>query len=295
MGLSIAAHPRLDDVAVAKVRDVIHAASSHDDLAPLSEHVLFHLRHGSDGTDEHLVASIDGETVGYLHLDRTDAVAGPAVELVVHPAHRRTGVGTALVRAAIGRSSDPRLRLWAHGELAAAYHLASALGFTKARELWQLRRSLHATLPRVDDADGVVITPFVPGRDEAGWLALNSQVFAEHPEQGRFDQRDLELRMGESWFDPRGFLIAWRGARMVGFHWVKVQGGVGEIYVLGVAPDERGTGLGRVLAVRGLEYMRSLDLGAAMLYVDADNQPARALYESLGFLHWDTDVMFART
>ena len=91
------------------------------------------------------------------------------------------------------------------------------------------------------------------------------------------------------------FLVAHRAGAMVGFHWVKVHGGVGEIYVLGVSPTERGSGLGRLLAVRGLEYMRALDLGAAMLYVDADNVAARALYESLGFLHWDTDVMFARS
>ena len=30
-----------------------------------------------------------------------------------------------------------------------------------------------------------------------------------------------------------------------------------------------------------------------MLYVEADNSPAIAVYERLGFTHWDTDVMFA--
>ncbi|MBV5268365.1 MAG: hypothetical protein JZU67_07720, partial [Burkholderiaceae bacterium] len=31
-----------------------------------------------------------------------------------------------------------------------------------------------------------------------------------------------------------------------------------------------------------------------MLYVDANNQAAISLYESLGFAHWDTDVMFRK-
>jgi mycothiol synthase len=31
-----------------------------------------------------------------------------------------------------------------------------------------------------------------------------------------------------------------------------------------------------------------------MLYVDADNERAIALYTKLGFTRWETDVMFSR-
>ena len=45
----------------------------------------------------------------------------------------------------------------------------------------------------------------------------------------------------------------------------------------------------------GLRYLRSRGLFQAMLYVDESNRTAIRLYESLGFTHWDTDVMFSRS
>jgi mycothiol synthase len=287
------------------VLTLVALATEEDGVGPLSEHVMLHLRYGGDFGARNLLLFADRELAGYAHLDPTDPVAGPSGELVIHPAHRRQGLGLALVRALVAEAGERQLRLWAHGDLPGAARLAAAGGFERARALWQMRRSLQARLDTPQVAEGIAIRTFVPGRDEDAWIDLNSRAFSRHPEQGAWTRADLDLREREPWFDPAGFFLAERAGKTAGFHWTKIHGrgdetgshdheAIGEVYVVGVDPDERGTGLGRALTLVGLRYLRGRGLFQVMLYVDADNTPAIRLYESLGFTHWDTDVMFGR-
>ena len=319
---------RLDGAELAAVSELIDAATTADGVRPLNEHVMLHLRHGGDEDTRHLLArDSDGVLAGYAHLDVTDEVEGASVELVVHPMHRGQGHGRALVETAAATAEDAGsrgLRLWSHGSHASARALASRLGFTRVRSLWQMRRSLYAPIPEASPPTGVTMRAFRPGADEQAWLDLNARAFADHPEQGSWTSADLHRRMRESWFDPSGFFVAEREAtsdhgepRMVGFHWTKVHGGrpnhdhtrdpigphehsghghdpIGEVYVVGVDPSERGTGIGQALTIVGLCHLRGLGLSEAMLYVDEQNAAAIALYQALGFTHWDTDVMYAR-
>ncbi|GAA1383725.1 MULTISPECIES: mycothiol synthase [Catellatospora] len=304
---------RLTPDEVSAVVELARAAGDTDGAYPLSEHTVLHLRHGGDAPAVHLIARTpDGELAGYAHVDTTDAVDGPAAELVVHPLRRRHGLGRALVKAAIAAAAeadpDGRLRLWAHGDHPSASALALSLGFRRARVLWQMRRSLFAEVPQPDLPAGVVLRPFRPGEDDEPWLALNARAFADHPEQGRWTLRDLHVRMAEPWFDPAGFLLAERDGVLAGFHWTKVHGElrrdaqdahhhdpIGEVYVLGVDPAAHGSGLGRALTAAGLRHLRAQGLDQVMLYVDESNTAATALYQRLGFARWSTDVLFQRT
>lgn len=186
------------------------------------------------------------------------------------------------------------MRAWAHGDHPSAAALAVDLGFTRARVLWQLRRSLAAALPVPRLPDGVVLRAFRPGVDDEAWLALNTRAFAAHPEQGRWTPADLRARLAEPWFDPAGFLLAVEEAsgRLLGFHWTKVHerpgsARIGEVYVLGVDPSAHGGGLGRALTTAGLAHLRDArGLDRVMLYVDESNTSAVALYERIGFARW---------
>src|SRR5262249_26027068 len=150
------------------------------------------------------------------------------------------------------------------------------------RALWQMRRSLQSRLGRPQLADGLTIRTFQVGQDEDAWVELNKKAFARHPEQGAWTRADLELREQEPWFDPAGFFLAERDGRIVGFHWTKIHGrradgheheheAIGEVYVVGVDPAERGSGLGRALTLVGLRYLRAQGLSQVMLYVDETN------------------------
>ncbi len=305
---SIVVEHRLTSDQVARVEQLIADVTIADRVRPLSEHVSLHLKGGGDPSGRHVLVNHGDALVGYAHLDTTDLVLGPSAEMAVSPAHRREGVGHRLVERLVEMSADGRLRLWAHGESSGAAHLASTMGFTRSRVLWQMRRSLFAGLPALLIPDGVEIRTFRPGQDEAAWLDLNRRAFEHLPDQANWTIADLELRMQEDWFDPDGFLLAFRADTLVGFHWTKVHGGhhhhgdalhhdhdaMGEVYVIAVDPAEQGSGLGRALTIAGLTHLRDKGLGQAMLYVDASNTRAVSVYEGLGFSRWDTDVLFVR-
>jgi mycothiol synthase len=287
------------DGVAADVRRVVSASAAQDGSAPLDEAALLALRHhGLDGS-ELWVAGADG--FAWRH----DA----ALDLAVAPDARGRGTGAALAAAAV--SAGGSLTAWSHGNHPAAARLAARFGFERVRDLWVMRRPLTGLPPLTGGGDGIDVRSFRVGTDEEAFLALNAEAFAHHPEQGGMTRADLDERMAEPWFDPSGFFVAERSGELLGFHWTKVHGAVrtddqpagtpphahdpiGEVYVLGLAPAARGTGLGRALTLAGLRYLRGQGLDQAMLYVDEANPRAIALYQKLGFARWSTDVCFLR-
>ncbi|WP_225844043.1 mycothiol synthase [Streptomyces albus] len=281
---------------VPAVQKLIEEAARQDCQPAVSEQGRLHLGGGPrEGVRHLLLRAGDGTLAGYAQLEDTDPVEAPAAELVVAPDHRGRGHGRRLGQVLLDRSGR-RLRVWAHGGHPAARHLAQSLGLTLFRELRQMRRPLAGwDQPEPVLPPGVTVRTFRPGEDDAAWLELNAAAFAHHPEQGGLTQRDLDDRKAADWFDPAGFFLAERDGRLVGFHWTKVHAaeGLGEVYVLGVAPGEQGGGLGKALTTIGLRHLaREREMPTAMLYVDADNAAAVRVYEHLGFSTYETDLMY---
>jgi mycothiol synthase len=192
-----------------------------------------------------------------------------------------------------------------HGENEAAAALANSFNFEKIRTVLQMQKQLTdiEKLPDIDPK--IIIRSFLPGLDSNDWLTLNNKVFKDHPEQSDWQLSDLNHRLGEEWFDEKGFFIASLNNQMIGSTWTKIHGAlthdhdglhdhpaIGEIYITAVDPAYSGSGLGRALTITALNYLKYQGLNDAMLYVDFDNSRALKLYNSLGFTESGKDILY---
>ena len=256
---------------------IVHAATTVDGASPVDEATVIAMHDGLG--DLHITEA----GLRFIHDDE--------LTLVVHPAHRRRGIGTSLLEA----TPHGPLTAWSHGNHPAAARLAERFGWVRERDLWVMRRPAAAPLPSAG-VDGLEIRGYRDS-DAAEVVRVNAASFAAHPEQGAMDLANLSRRMAEPWFDPAGLLVADDGSRLLGFHWTKQHdAAVGEVYVVGVDPDAQGRGVGKALTLAGLHHLAGLGLSEVILYVEADNTAALRLYEGLGFTHHerDTHVQYRR-
>lgn len=216
-----------------------------------------------------------------------------SVELALAPTTEDPrGIFDGLLRTAVelvARHGGGPLHLWIQGASSADDAGAASQGFEPERDLLQMRCELPLPDATRRGGSGDTLTPrsFRPGLDEQAWLVVNNLAFEGHPEQGGWDLATLLEREAEPWFDPEGFLLWESEGRLAGFCWTKIHAStrppMGEIYVIGVAPEFHGRGWGRALTQAGLDWLAGQGLTTGMLYVDASNVAAVSMYRSMGF------------
>jgi mycothiol synthase len=293
--------PSPSEAQARQLEALIATATLADGHEPLGEHKFLRLQHGDD-LARAVVALVGERLAGYAHTLTYDGAGGrrTSTEVVVHPEMRRHGIGSALLAATVevARAHESaRVDLWSYNHSAVQKRMAEGSGFVASRTLLHLHRHMR-TSPATPGVAGVSVRAFRPGEDDAAWLDLNAKVFRGHPEQADWTNADLRARFEQPWFDAGDFLLAERGGALVGFNWVKLrlrenEGQVGEVYVVGVAPEQQGRGIGGLLLARGLGRMRERGADIAAIYVDESNGPAVSLYEAMDFHHHHVDVCYS--
>lgn len=283
--------------AVLALFDAAERAAGHE-LVDEAERLRVQALHAGEPPAEGwraLVGWVDGEVVGYAGAVRAD---GHAVgELVVAPAHRRRGHGRALLHALeaeVHHLGVGRLVVWSREDAAAAA-LARSAGYRVARRLVVMARPLSDPPAVPPPPEGTVLRTMRPGADDAAVAAVLADAFAGHPDPPWTVARVVERRH-RPWFDPEGVLLATTtDGRVVGVHWTKDRGGgVGEVHLLAVHRDAAGQGLGRLLLRAGLQHLARRGCREVVLWAEADNHAAIALYRSEGFAPRWTMVAYGR-
>ena len=197
---------------------------------------------------------------------------------LVHPSARRQGHGEALVKWARARAGGVPLRVVAETMSLEAEELFARSGLrrTFAETVMRHRLKHIATVPR---PEGVRVLAF--GDETASFFFdAYQRSFAERPGFPDPTQEQwLESVRGDPGFRPGDSRVALdeddepAGFVLLVDNWIDA---------VGTVPRWRGRGLGAHLVVRSLTVFKRTDEPDAWLCVNVNN-PARALYERLGF------------
>ena len=250
------------------------------------------------------VAELGGEVVGWASREWVDTREGDLREYrvwgAVDPAHRRRGIGTALLahneqRArALAAEHDPG-RTTVFGAWAADGRPGSILldrsGYSVVRWFFDMVRPTLEDLPDLPVPAGFELRPVTPQQYPLIWRA-NREAFRDH--WGGSDESEAAMHrfLDAPDTDPSLWVIAWDGD--------EIAAGVNN----SIHPEEnealgiqrgwldsvftrrawRRRGLARALIARSLVLLRDRGMTSAALGVDADNPSgALGLYEEAGF------------
>lgn len=213
--------------------------------------------------------------VGYAALDRFD----PVIETcgMVHPDHRRRGIGRALLAAAQAevRRSAGHIVLICEDQSASGQGFLQAitteLRFKEHRLMLttlpvprQLPSDLHLTAARPEDAEtfaGVLATAF-------------GDPLEQHLAVFRAQISDSQQR----------FYLACLGDQPIAALKVVFFGDRAGIYAFGVVPVQRNRGWGRLILGEIIARTLAVHLVAFFIEVETDNAPALHLYQACGFV-----------
>lgn len=257
------------------LQELADKATQIDGVAPFNEATRLASAFGDEPRIDRRFGTDDGRLVA-----AAIAFGDAPVELVVDPLFRKRGLGGKLLDAVM---AEGETRFWAHGDLPGARALANSVGLAPMRTVLRMRR--FAPPPDVEPP-GV---RFFEEADLDRVLAINAAAFAGHPEQDSMDRADFERRAALAGVD--GLLVREVDGTVVGFHWTRVDAGVGEVYLIAVDPEHQGVGHGSALLAAGLKQLAAEAVAEVAVYVESTS-PAVNLYGAYGFAETTRDVLF---
>lgn len=211
-------------------------------------------------------------------------------DVKVHPAERGRGLGRHLLgiveaRAAEQGSRDGHLRQNVTNLMPEARTLLEANGYVYSHHYALMEIDLVEPPVVPAPPSGVELRTYEVGPDDAAVHAAFNRAWSQY-EGPRWEPEPLERWMDaveSEDFDASHWHLGVEDGEIVAFCLGERYGDNGWIQYLGVLPEHRGRGLGRVLLMQGFAGFGEAGVRRVELTASSENVPAaRALYESAG-------------
>lgn len=236
------------------------------------------------------VAEVDGHLVGWTSAYRNGTSSetdfGEVSLLHVHPEHRRTGIGSALLAEALAHLRPlgvRRVRTWALSE---SLPFAAKRGFEVSREVRYSALDLRDVPPLPAAPNGVRLVPLTeldPRRLHAAHVAAS----ADEPGDVPSDAISYETWRYEVWdnlgLDRSASLVADHDGTLVAFSLVKRDGDRMWSDMTATLPAHRGRGLARLVKLAALHRAATTGVRTAYTSNDEANLPMLAVNRRLGY------------
>jgi len=241
--------------------------------------------------------------VGFIALTHEPVTRRVLLDCLVHPAHRRKGLARQLLERATKRAGELKVALMhisARQDNALAQKVLSGLEFKVARRFLQMGRELDkVTLAKAHSS--FEQRPLQAGEEEV-LTRLQNRAFAGHWGYNPNTVKDTVYSLHVCGGSPSDVILVLDGEKPAGYCWTKLdcepapqkEDRKGYIFMLGVAPEHRGRGIGMLALTAGLAHLKRRGVRTVELTVDSENTAACRLYRSAGFSVRTTDLYYEK-
>lgn len=250
-------------------------------------------RPGCDPEKDLFIAEAAGKIVGFLSITPELITRRVLLYCLVHPEHRRKGLAKRLLEPATRRARELRATVM-HISVSEANTLGreilSGLGFAEVRQLLEMLLPINR-LGLPDTATSEFTVRHLQSGEEARLAEVQNRCFVDTWGFNPNTPEEIAYSLNLSGASAKDVVILYDDERPIGYCWTKINRAhsaaagekKGRILMLGVDPDYRGRGIGRLALRAGLSYLKDKGVAVVELTVDSENPAACSLYKSSGF------------
>jgi mycothiol synthase len=212
----------------------------------------------------------------------------------IAPSQQRQGHGSALLAAVLaavaGSNQTLTYAVDSHDEPAALFlrHHQFVVEHEERQMVWTVDKTWREKTAVLPPHLSLRTLPRQPAIHQ--FIALYDRSFAPHPWYQPFTPDEVLATLTAA--SDLHFLYA---NDPIGFVWLRFDGDEAEIEPIGIVPEAQGLGNGRLLLTATLAHLAQCNCQAVRLGVWQTNQPARQLYESMGFVHHSSRYFYGRS